>query len=231
MTKAEGTSYSNESISCSQCGKLSKKEILLYSESLRKQTFDILPILPTCKRCGTEVVIPNVCKGGNVIVLNGTCGSGKSTVAEILVKKGFMAIDGDCAIQVIKHKKNVKDWSFDELADEIACEIDILSLFSNKFVISSVIMPEDMDKYIKIFESRNLKYAFFLLKPDYQTAVNRCQSRTCHTSVTPGQWIKHFYDMLAFDDLVIVVDNSNITANETAEYVLQKAGIPHEHFE
>ena len=209
-------------ISCSKCGKLSKKEILLYNESLRKQTFDILPILPTCKRCGTEVAVLNVCKGGNVIVLNGTCGSGKSTIAEILIKKGYKAIDGDCAIQVIKHKKNANDWSFDELANEIACEIDILSLFSNKFVISSVLMPEDMDKYIKAFESRKLKYTFVLLKPEYQTAVSRCQSRTCHTSVTPEEWIKHFYDSLEFDDSVTVIDNTNMTANETADYILQR---------
>ena len=91
-------------------------------------------------------------------------------------------------------------------------------------------MPEDMDKYKKIFESRKLKYSFFLLKPDYQTAVNRCQSRTCHTSVTPEQWIKHFYDELVFDGSVITVDNSNMTAIETAEYILEKVVIPYECF-
>ena len=210
-------------ISCPNCGKLAKEEIFLYNKNLRKQTFNMSPILPTCKHCGAQAAVSHICQGGNIIILNGTCGSGKSTVAEILIKKEFLAIDGDCAIQVIKHKKNTKEWNFRELADEIACEIDILSLFGDEFVIASVIVPEDMDKYIEIFASRNLKYTFILLKPDYETAVSRCQSRICHTSVTPEQWIKHFHDSLRFDDSVILVDNTNMTAIETAEHVLQKS--------
>ena len=107
------------------------------------------------------------------------------------------------------------------MADEIASEIDILSMFGNNLVLSTVILPEDLDKYIGIFQSRNLKYRLFLFKPDYQTAVERCQSRTCHASVTPEYWIKYFYEMLNFDDRVIVVNNTNLSPEETAAHVLQ----------
>jgi gluconate kinase len=86
-----------------------------------------------------------------------------------------------------------------------------------------VVLPEDLNKYIDIFEERNLNYKFFLLKPEYQTAVERCQTRTCHASITPDDWIKHFYDSLNFDDRVIVVDNTNMEAEETAEYILKIA--------
>jgi hypothetical protein len=99
-------------------------------------------------------------------------------------------------------------------------------MFGDNFVLSTVILPEDLDKYIEEFQSRNLKYRLFLLKPEYQTAVERCQSRTCHASVTPEYWIKHFYEMLNFDDRVIVVDNTNMTPEETAAHVLQKAHHP-----
>jgi len=178
------------------------------------------PVLPTCAHCGEEVEITHRCDGGNVIVLNGTCGSGKSTIAEILLRKGFLVIDGDCVIQVVKHKKRTTQWDFNEMADEIANEIDILSMFGDDFVLSIVILPEDLDKYIEIFQSRNLKFRLFLLRPEYQTAVVRCQSRTCHASVTPEYWIRHFYEKLNFDDRVIVLDNTNLTPEEAAVYVL-----------
>ena len=123
---------------------------------------------------------------------------------------------------MVKHKKGTTQVDFNEIAAEIVKEIDILSMFGDDFVLSTVILPEDLDKYIEIFQSRNLKYRLFLLKPEYQTAVMRCQSRTCHGSVTPEYWIRHFYEKLNFDDRVIVVDNTNLTPEETAAYVLKK---------
>jgi hypothetical protein len=208
-------------ITCPNCGELVINDITIYSESLRKQDFSMLPILPACGRCGEEVDITHRCNGGNIIVLNGTCGSGKSTIAEILAGKGFLVIDGDCVIQVIKHKKGTTQVDLSEMADEIASEIDILSMLGDNFVLSTVILPEDLDKYIGIFQARNLKYRLFLLKPDYQTAFDRCQTRTCHASVTPEYWIKYFYEMLNFDGRVIVVDNTKLTPEETAAYVLR----------
>jgi hypothetical protein len=164
------------------------------------------PVLPTCVHCGKGVEIVHKCNGGNIIVLNGTCGSGKSTITEIFLRKGFLGIDGDCVIQTVKHKKT-------------AVEIDILSMFGDDFVLATVILPEDLDKYTEIFQSRNLEYRLFLLKPDYRTAVQRCQSRTWDGSVTPEYWIRHFYEELNFDDRVIVVDNTSLTPEETAGYI------------
>ena len=209
-------------ITCPNCGERAKTDITVYSEILRKQDFDMSPVLPTCTHCGEEVEITHRCDGGNVIVLNGTCGSGKSTIAEILLRKGFLAIDGDCVIQVVKHKKGTTQVDFIEIAAEIANELDILSMFGDDFVLSTVILPEDLDKYIDIFQSRNLKYRLFLLRPEYETAVVRCQSRTCHASVTPEYWIRHFYEKLNFDDRVNVVDNTHMTPEETAAYVLNR---------
>ena len=208
-------------ITCPNCGELEISDITIYSESLRKQDFSMLPVLPACTHCGEEVEITHRCDGGNVIVLNGTCGSGKSTIAEILLKQGFLAIDGDCVIQVVKHKKGTTQVDFNEIAAEIANEIDILSMFGDNFVLSTVILPEDFDRYIGVFQSRNLKYRLFLLKPEYQTALERCQSRTCHASITPEYWIKYFYEMLNFDDRAIVVDNTNLTPEETVAYILK----------
>ena len=129
------------------------------------------PVLPTCAHCGEEVEITHRCDGGNVIVLNGTCGSGKSTIAEILLRKGFLVIDGDCVIQVVKHKKGTTQWDFNEIAAETAIEIDILSMFGDDFVLSTVILPEDLDKYIEIFQVTQLEIPAF---PPQAGVSDRC---------------------------------------------------------
>ena len=208
-------------INCPNCGEITRDNVKIYDESLRKQNIGISPILPTCKLCGSEVVVSHICNGGNIIVLNGTCGSGKTTIAELLVDKGWLAIDGDCAIQSLRYKKRTKQYEWSELVNEIVCEIDILSLFSKNIVLSHVVLPEDFKKFIELFESRNIKYKLILLKPEYQTAVERCRIRTSHTSITPEKWIKHFYNILVFDDAQFdIVDNSDMTAQDTAETIL-----------
>lgn len=208
-------------IVCPTCGVIDKSDIKLYDESLKKQNIAILPLRPTCKLCGTEISVSHTAQGGSIIVLNGTCGSGKTTVAEALVDKGWLAIDGDCAIQSLRHKTGRKQYEWNELIDEITCEVDILSLFSEYIVLSHIVLREDLEKYIEIFNTRHLRYKFILLKPEYQTAVERCQTRTCHDTVTPEKWIKHFYDILVFDDKVEVVDNTNMNPNEVAMKIIE----------
>ena len=211
-------------ITCPTCGELTKDEICLYRAGLRRQTFAMLPILPTCQRCGADVTVTHTCTGGSILVLNGTCGSGKSTIAEILAERGYLAIDGDCVIQVVKHKTGSKQPALADLVPEVASELDLLSLYGDRFVLSHVITPDEMEAYVKLFRERNLAHRFILLKPEYQIAVVRCQSRTCHTSITPDYWIKHFHDLLAFDHGVEVVDNTHMTPEETAAYILSELG-------
>ena len=206
---------------CPNCGKLSKDQIELYNSNLRKQNFAHTPILPTCKLCHSVVQIFHKCHGGQVIVLTGTCGSGKSTVAEILAQKGFLAIDGDCAIQSARFKRNGESVDYREVLDEIAYEIDVLSLFSQNLVLAVVLHPDDLQKYKEMLRTKNLQYKFILLKPSFQAALERCQTRTCHKSVTPEYWINYFYDLLQYDDEVKIVDNTNMNAEETAEYILK----------
>lgn len=208
-------------IACPNCNEIKKDDVQIYNNNLRKQNINISPIVPTCKICGAEVTISNSCSTGKVIVINGTCGSGKTTVAEILQDKGFLAIDGDCAIQSLQHKKGTKQYEWNKLIDEIAREIDILSFFGENIVLSHVVLPEDLPKYIEIFNTRNMEYKLILLKPEYKCAVERCQTRTCHKSITPEVWIKHFYDILIFNGMFDIIDNTNLSANETADAILK----------
>lgn len=118
-----------------------------------------------------------------------------------------MAIDGDCALQTAKHKLPGQKIDSRGLVDEIASEIDVLSLYTQTIVLAAVIQPEDMDKYKRMLEVRNMRYKFYLLKPSYQTAFRRCQTRICHNSVTPEYWINYFYNILVFHEGVEVIEN------------------------
>lgn len=216
-------------IVCQICGEINSSDITLYDINLRKQDIDISPIHPTCNFCKSSVKITTKCSGGEIIILNGTCGSGKSTIAGELMKRfGYYAIDGDCVNQSVKYKFGLDDlnlrakveFNSDETLSEIADEIDYISLFSDKIVLSHIILPEDMDRYIKIFNERNLDYHFFLLKPSYEEAVARCQVRTCHKTVTPENYIRYYYDKLVLSDGVTVIDSSNLSVDDTICQIL-----------
>ena len=153
---------------------------------------------------------------GNIIVVNGTCGSGKTSIAECLQNNGYLAIDGDCAIQSLRCKKKVKQYEWNELIDEILYEISLLTYFNKNIVLSHVILPKDLGKYMQAFASYGLQYKFVTLRPDYQTAVERCKSRTAHDNITPEKWIRYFYDLLVFDEqMADTIDNTNQSIEET----------------
>ena len=123
-------------------------------------------------------------------------------------------------MQSARHKRNGEKIDYREIADEIAAEIDLLSLYSEHLVLAAVIHPDDMEQYKKIFEMRNLTYRFILLKPRYEVVWERCQTRTCHKSVTPEYWVDYFYKLLTFDDTVEIVDNTDMTAEDTVGYIM-----------
>lgn len=210
-------------VNCPKCGAISPEKVIIYNESLRKQAFDISPILPTCAVCGSELEFPPPSAGGRIILLNGTCGSGKSATAEEIVRShGYIAIDSDCVMQVVKHKLGAKKVAFDsdEFFEEISKEIDILLLFGKDIVFANVVLPADVDKYKQLFESKGLDYKIILLKPDYETAVQRCQTRTCHAKITPDEWIRYFYDRLYATDGVIELNNTGYSINDAVNKIM-----------
>lgn len=218
---------------CPKCGHVHDENIKVYNRSLRKQSFKISPILPTCFVCGSEITLHSSsmsrseCK---VIVLTGTCGSGKSSTAEILMEKyGFGVIDGDCVMQVVKHKLEVDKVRYNdpEMYREIEDEIDILLALKKDIVISNIITTQDIQIYRKIFKQRNLKYKIFLLQPPYNSAIARTKTRTCHKSVTPEEVVKYFYDELSIfknqsNDDVVIFDNSNYSVEKSAEKIIDE---------
>ena len=97
---------------CPRCRAIPTEQVVIYNEALRVQQFEINPILPTCLTCGSEVALVGHPLDGNThkfIVLTGTCASGKTTTAQALMADhGFAVIDGDCVMNVIRHKTGVR---------------------------------------------------------------------------------------------------------------------------
>jgi len=216
-------------IFCPNCGELRSEDISVYNAALRKQNIAVSPVYPTCKRCQALVSVEKSYRGGAVIVLNGTCGSGKSTVAEALTAQyGYFAIDGDCATQALKQKLDPQDPSFRakvefnsaEMLDEIAFEIDCLRLLGDKIVLAHIVLPQDIDRFIHIFRARGLAYSFCLLQPSYEVAVARCQTRTCHQTITPESYVRYYDEKLRNAPGFTMIDNSALSLDETVQAVL-----------
>ena len=211
-------------IICPLCGLVPLHNVTIYNDGLRKQKSSLSPILPTCNVCVSEVEVKSDTRGVKILLLNGTCGSGKSSTAEELVKShGFAAIDGDNAMRIVESKLGERRVGFEspEFLEEITKEIDILSAVGRKIVISTVVEKE-IQQYKNIFESKGMDYRIILLKPSYEVAVKRTQTRTCFTSVTPEVWVRHFYDALNCEG-VDVFDNSDLSVEQSAVEILQLA--------
>lgn len=217
---------------CPKCGLINNEQIVLYHEGLKKHKIKILPILPTCHLCGSEIDFAP--KGTNtgkqkVILLTGTCASGKTTTAEMLMQRyGFEGIDGDSAMNVVKHKLGLDKLEFNgtEVFDEIVHQIDILLALQKDIVLSHVIMPGDIERYRKVMQKRNVSYMFFLLQPDYSSALARSKARTCFPNVTPEEWVRYFYDELSIllqhkHTDVVIFDNSRYSVIESADKIIQ----------
>jgi hypothetical protein len=76
-----------------------------------------------------------------------------------------------------------------------------------------------------MFKDRKINYKIFLLQPEYVDAVERSKTRTCHKSITPEVWIKHFYDELSIfnkqdNEDLIIFNNSYYSVEECADKIL-----------
>lgn len=229
----EGSLHNAPAWSCPNCGGISPEQVTVCNEKLRSEHIPIPPVLPTCTACGAELacnvdgtVNPEI----RVIVLTGTCASGKKTIAQILQRRhGFRIIDGNVVRDVVRHKLGIRNAQFngEEMIAEIAHQIDILAALGEDIVLSHVIVPDDLPRYRAIFRRRQLRYLIILLQPDYATAVTRSKTRTCFNGVTDEYWIKHFHQQLCVLEQqeppdVIVYDNAGETPVESAEWIMQR---------
>lgn len=214
---------------CTHCGYTDK--VSLYNDALKKPNFKIAPILPTCKKCSRELLYisdPKHNFNKRVFVLTGALGSGKTSTAEMLFyKHNFNAIDHDCIVDLLKHKYPDQKLEFNspEAIQEIEKNIDILLTFEKDIVLSLVILPDELNMYRTIFQTRKLNYKFFYLCPDYDTVLQRTKTRTCFGSITPEKWVLEFYEkMKSYEDIssddFLKFDNSSVSLENSIEHII-----------
>ena len=164
-----------------------------------------------------------------MMILTGTCASGKTTTAEVLMSRyGFVALDSDCVRRVIEHKTGLAkvEYNGPEMFEEILNTIDILLTLQKDIALSHVILPNELDQYHDMFEERELPYMMFVLQPNHETAVARSQTRTCWPNITPEKWVRYFHDEFSqsseqLRETVVMYDNSHLTAEESADEIVQ----------
>lgn len=214
---------------CPKCGEIT--EYSLHNDRIdQRKRISIKPICPTCIKCGADISISHShvdSPDTRLVVLTGTCASGKSTTAEALIARhGFYAIDGNCAADVIRHKHGITRFAFNgiEMLQEIECEIDILLSLRQNIVLSHVIIPSDLPAYREMFRSRGMNYTVFVLQPQYTVAVLRSRERNVFQTITGEEWVKHFHaamnDFIPEDD-VVILDNSELDVEASVEKILQ----------
>lgn len=214
---------------CPNCGVVAHVALHPNGVKQRKQ-ISIRPILPACATCGAEVRLhhpPAHRTDTRLIVLTGTCASGKSTTAEVLIAgHGFHGIDGNCVRDVLQHKYGRGGFAFNgvEMVQEIAQEIDILLALQKDIVLSHVIVPEDLHIYREMFLQRGLHYKIFVLQPRYAAAVSRSEERHGYQPPTAQEWVKHFHDAMRnyiSECDVVIFDNTDLSVRASTEMILQ----------
>jgi len=209
---------------CPNCDELRIEQINLFDPNITEYRHNLKSIHPVCKNCYSELSYQwdgTQQEQGRVLLITGTCASGKSTIAQIAAQQyGFFLIDGDGVRQIVKLKMGLSesDWNADYFHNEILLMIDMLLSLGHDIAIAHVILPEIIPRYRDFLCKRGVNYFFSVLLPNHKILLQRNESRECWT--TEEKWIREFHHPfvgLKSNGDIFVHDNSNETPEETTE--------------
>jgi shikimate kinase len=161
-----------------------------------------------------------------VLLLNGTCGSGKSTIGNILGENyGYEYVDADIILKQIKKRHSVQfEYNDDIVFMEYGLNINHCWEKEKSTVISSVFTFEDLTRFNKMLDGK-YKNRVVVLIPEVEIAIKRTQERSCFASVIPEYWVRKFHqDMQNIYDnnqQIEFIDNSLLSIEETVSKVLE----------
>ena len=161
----------------------------------------------------------------NIIILNGTCGSGKSTVTQYLVENySFYSFSCD---NIIKQEKAKTGISYEYNSESIYSKYsDLLSTNLDKeyLIIDSIFIDNDLSRFLLYVPKSITNIFHIVLYPQYEIAYMHTQERTCFIHKTEEYWVKYFHkhisELINVDKNVHIIDNSYISIQETANIVL-----------
>jgi hypothetical protein len=212
--------------SCRRCGPLNRENVRLYrTEMLNTHSRQLDPC---CRECGAPASFRRDLAGssvgrradlGNVLVINGTCSSGKTTVSYLLSEHHqFIQVDGDWIWQ--RAKQDDPNTQPDDIHDKLALLAASLVHLGWGVALAHIILPDHLGVYDRIFRSSGVEYRNVILMPEYATLLSRNEARKCWPKTTPVYWVDKFYNefLLSSDRCGrFFYDNTHETEAETAE--------------
>jgi adenylate kinase family enzyme len=156
-----------------------------------------------------------------IIFLNGSINAGKTTIAKILAKK-----IPNTALVEIDSLREMIEWMPIDQAVPINLEnaVSIIKNFSNKklnVIIPYPLSQENYEYILKELKDVNDKIFFFTLAPKLEKVLENRGTRELNKLEL--ERIKHHYSIgINSPSFGEIIDNTNQTPEETANYILTK---------
>jgi len=207
---------------CPYCGPLTGEQVSLYHPERAFFNTMVRTLDPTCCRCNAPVSFDAATDGlgdpgGHVLVISGTCASGKTTISDVLAQQyGFVQLDGDWPPSKRKAEKGTSI-GFNEAHNELLALAEGIVHLSHDVVIAHVVLPEWVPHYERYLVERGISHRIVILMPRMDVILDRNETRECWW--TERGIIERFHDaLLAGDGHVqgLFYDNGEETAEETA---------------
>ena len=211
--------------SCAQCGELDASSIVLYQEGMLNacsRRYD-----PRCATCAGPATFQSDGRRINqpavqVLVISGSCSSGKTTISYLLSKHyGMVQIDGDWILERQKARQGRKA-DFNEIHGELLAAAEGLAFLGQSAVLAHLILPAYVPMYEAFLRARSIDHRLVILMPERATLLSWNQERKCWPKTTPEYWVNRFYDdlLVASDDVkAYYYDNSHETPLQTAKNI------------
>ena len=218
---------------CPNCGQLDGADIALYPHgdmfNACSRRFD-----PHCATCGSPATFDrDECKlaqanpDAKVIIISGSCSSGKTTVSYLLSERhGFVQVDGDWVQESLRDKRGRRA-DFNEIHDYLLHMAEGLVSLGRSVAIAHVVLPGYLPRYQRFFRERGIAHRIVLLMPRMPVLLRRNAERVCWPKTTPERWVNKFYqDFQEASEEVkaLFYDNSRETPEKTTDKLLAMMG-------
>jgi gluconate kinase len=158
-----------------------------------------------------------------VLLITGTCASGKTTLGELLAQNHlYHHIDGDTFKKKLKKERGLSKLDWNAIHDDLMLHtLDFIQ--QADVVITHVVLPEKINDYVTFYAERNISFNFVILMPSKKSIYQRNATRTCWSAPTPHKYIDEFYD--AYDSAreknsQYFLDTTNHSPGESLELIL-----------
>jgi adenylate kinase family enzyme len=158
-----------------------------------------------------------------MLLISGTCASGKTTVGQILSQQyGFSHVDGDVVKQDLEAKRKEKV-AWNTIHGDII-ERSVALFDHSSVVITHVVLPKILPQYELACRERDIPLQIVILMPERKEIYKRNATRTCWSRPTPQKFIDEFHDAYLREKEQLeqyFFDSTGQTGEESAKEILK----------